>query len=409
MKELYFNEVDFARRKEEWSAMSWRLVEEEAMAFKKQMGEMLLEQKFAESIGARSYQRSAQRRGYRGGHYRRSIQLKSGRIEGIRVPKSTGIRWLNPLMKRFERKSEEFEEMVYQGFMRGMSCRGLRGYWDQFCDADVISEQGVSDIVKKYTKAVEAWHRREIGGKYRWIYWDGKWVKIRGSSRKKVVLKVMGVKETGECELIDFRIASSESGIHWSELAQSLYNRGLTCKETELFICDGAKGLIEVLTWIWPDVAKQRCKVHHMRNVSKRVRKRNRKQFMKEAAKVYTARNLEQAEMKVEKFGQKWRKEEPDGVKAFLRDIESTLTFYRIGWEKGYGQKDRQDIGRVISSTNVLERQIEEDVRRIRSIRSFRNNESCHRIFYALSIMFNKNPWRIPVLLRKQKSEKILT
>ena len=228
------------------------------------------------------------------------------------------MKWLNPLIKRFKRKSETFEQVVYNGFVYGMSCRDSQKYFHQFFGEDVLSAQGVSDIFRKLTREVDQWHTRPITGRYRYIYWDEKFVKVRGSSvRKKVVLKVMGIRYDGTCEILDFRVARSESYLGWSELAQSLQNRGLSCEGTELFIHDGAEGLIEVLTLLWPDVKRQQCKVHHMRNLGKRVKRKNKGKILKAAAKIYTAKSLEHAELRAKRFEAKWKDKEPEGVRIF--------------------------------------------------------------------------------------------
>jgi putative transposase len=409
MQQLYLNERDLPRRMDELCRISWELIEAESINFKQWMANKFIEQKFSEGIGANKYERTVTRKGYRDGHYRRYLQLASCRLE-LKIPRAEGMSWVNPLMEKFNRKSEEFERAVYNGFLYGMSCRNSRKYWHEFFGKDVLSGQGVSDIFRKLSREVNQWHKRPITGRYRYIFLDGKFVCVRSArKRKKVVLKVMGIRFDGTCELLDFRVAQSESYLAWSELAQSLQNRGLDCSDTELFIHDGADGLIETLILLWPDVKRQQCKVHHMRNLGKRVKRKNKGKILKDAAKIYKANSLEQAESRANKFESEWKSKESDGVRIFMKGLEPTLTFYKFGWDKEFTKKDRQALWKVISNTNILERNIEEDVRRIKPMRSFRNDDSCDRIFYATAKEFNQNPWRLPVLAPKPISARILT
>jgi putative transposase len=409
MKELYLNEKDLPSRMEELGRISWQLIEAESINFKQWMANTFIEQKFSDGIGARKYERIISRKGYRDGHCSRYLQLKDCRLE-LSIPRASGVEWVKPLISKFKRKSEEFERAVYNGFLYGMSCRDSRKYWHGFFGKDVLSGQGVSDIFWKFSREVAQWHRRPITGNYRYIFWDGKFIRVRGSGkRKKVVLKVMGIRHDGTCELLDFRVARSESYLAWSELAQSLQDRGLDCCDTELFIHDGADGLIETLTLLWPDVKRQQCKVHHMRNLAKRVKRKNKGSILEDAAKIYKAKSLEQAEARAGKFESRWKYKESEGVRIFMKGIEPTLTFYKFGWDKEFTKDDRQALWRVISNTNILERNIEEDVRRIKPMRSFRNDESCDRVFYAIAKEFNLNPWRLPVLTPKPISARILT
>ena len=409
MMGLYLNERDLPSRMEELGRMSWDLIEAESINFQEWFANRYIEQKFSEGIGAGKYERTVARKGYRDGHYKRYIQLAKSRLL-ITIPRVSGMAWVNPLIDRFKRKSEEFERAVYNGFLYGMSCRNSRKNWLSFFGKDVISGQGVSDIFRRLASEVTGWHKREITEKYRYIYWDGKYVAVRGSmDRKKVVLKVMGIRFDGRCELLDFRIARSESSLAWLELARSLQNRGLECAETELFINDGAEGLIETLIFLWPDVKRQQCKVHHMRNLGKRVKRKNKGHILKDAAKIYRAKSLEQAEQRAQSFEMKWKYKEPEGIRIFMKGIDPTLTFYKFGWDKGFTKADREALWKVISNTNILERNIEEDVRRIKPMRSFNNDKSCDRVFYAIAKEFNANPWRLPVLSPKPMSARILT
>jgi putative transposase len=410
VKELYFDVKDYASRMSEFRKISVLLIEEEGVRFQKWLAEHILERKFTEWIGAERYERCEEERAWRGGHYSRSIQLKTCRLKDVRIPRAEGIRWENPIIGRFQRKSEEFEEMVYEGFVLGLSDRKMREYLQGIFGEDVISAQGVSDIYRKFTRKVGQWHKRPITKKYKYIIWDGKWVKIRGAcKRKKVVLKVLGITEDGYCNIIDFRVASSESYLHWSALAQSLYDRGLRCEGTELFIHDGAGGLIETLILLWPDIERQQCKVHHMRNLAKRVKKSVRKPMMREASRIYKAASLEQAEARARRFGERWGKCEPNAVRIFISGIEPTLTYYKFGWDKDISKEQRAALWQSISSTNILERNIQEDVRRIISMRCFTNDDCCDRTFYAIADRFNKNPWRLPGFVPNRKSAEILT
>jgi hypothetical protein len=75
LKELYLNERDLPSREEEMRRMFLERIEAESINFKQWTANKLIEEKFAESIGAESYERTEQRKGYRDGHYNRYLQL----------------------------------------------------------------------------------------------------------------------------------------------------------------------------------------------------------------------------------------------------------------------------------------------------------------------------------------------
>ena len=127
-----------------------------------------------------------------------------------------------------------------------------------------------------------------------------------------------------------------------------------------------------------------------MRNLGKRIKRSVKKPILREVSRIYTASSLEQAEMRAQRFEKRWNKCEPNAVRIFMKKLEGTLTFYKFGWDKGVTKEQRQALWQSISSTNILERCIEEDERRIKVMRCFRNNESCDRTFYAIAERFNK-------------------
>jgi transposase-like protein len=403
MRTLYFNEKDLAIRQKEWRALVWREIEEEAIDFKRRMIEESLKVELSEAIGARSYERSEGRKSYRHGYYVRDFQTAKERLRGIRVPRADGGGIEFKLWGRFQRRREDFDEAVFYGFLLGMSGRDGREFFGRLYGEDVISQQGISNIFRKMTLDVQEWHRSPLDDDWIYLYADGLRVPVRKVwKKKKVILAVMGVKRDGTRQLIDFELASSESAPNWSRVCERLRDRGLRGRNLKLIIHDGADGLIEALGCIWGVALSQTCAVHHLRNLAKRVRKIHRRKLLREAARIYKAPHAEAARTRARTFWKNWIHKEPKGVRIFMKGLEATLNFYKLGWEKNRSREERIALWKSLMSTNPLERYFEEIRRRIRPMRAFRNDSSCERIFYALIEHDNQQNVKIPHLALKE-------
>ena len=78
-----------------------------------------------------------------------------------------------------------------------------------------ISATVVSRVAKSLDGAVEAFHRRPLKKKYRFLVFDGVVLKRRSGAGaiKRVVLVALGITPEGKKEVIDFLIAPGESNL----------------------------------------------------------------------------------------------------------------------------------------------------------------------------------------------------
>ena len=117
---------------------------------------------------------------------------------------------------------------------------------------------------------MKAFHRRRIGP-FRALILDGIVIKRKtgAGTLKRPVLVALGIRKDGKKEVIDFRLAKSESGPEWRTFLTDLINRGLAAPEV---ICaDGGQGLISILPEVYPNVPLQRCWAHKARNILDKV------------------------------------------------------------------------------------------------------------------------------------------
>jgi len=394
---LEFNSKDIGAKLEDCRKMFWTDVEEEYLEATKRRIEEILRMDFANGIGAQWYERTKERKCYRGGYRYRDLTIWRGRIKRLKVPKGErGYKFW--LFEPYQRRTEKLSEAMYRAFIYGMSDRKVSKYFKELYGEEVLSPAGVSYLYKQMSKAVDAYHIREIKDEYRYIYFDAMYQSVRGAVKhRRTILAAYGEKKDGTKEVIDYRVETGESAIAWARFIQSLFDRGLKGKNIELIIHDGCAGLMEALKWVWPNVQMQLCYIHRMRNLSNRIKNKVvRGRITREAWRIYYAENRHQAYKKIQKLEKRWKYCEPNAIRLFLKDIEKSLTYFDF---------PKQDWDRI-KSTNLLERQIEEWKRRLIPMRCFKNPNSCDRILYGIISEQNQNQKENTQI---QKSELILT
>ena len=245
-----------------------------------------------------------------------------------------------------------------------------------------LSASAVSMITKQLDHQVGLFHHRSLKDEYVYLFLDGvvKKVVSCGKVVKKVILVAYGIKQSGQREVIDYRVAQSESEHDWTVFLNDLYRRGLKGEHLQLIITDGGHGLLKALDMIYPHVVCQRCWVHKLRNVANCVPRRYQAECLKEAKGIYSALSYREAVKRYQVWCQKWRSKVPKAVHCLEKDIEDMLVFF---------DQDKK-LWIKLRTTNVIERLFKELRKRTRPMSLFANKESCNRILYALFTKYNK-------------------
>jgi putative transposase len=129
-------------------------------------------------------------------------------------------------------------------------------------------------VAKQLDAVVAAFHARPLKEHYRVLMLDGVVLarKTGAGAIKRPVLVALGLRPDGKKEVIDFRLAQSESAAEWERFLGDLIRRGLDGEALEMICVDGGSGLLAALPTAYPGVSVQRCWAHKIRNVLGKVR-----------------------------------------------------------------------------------------------------------------------------------------
>ena len=123
-------------------------------------------------------------------------------------------------------------------------------------------------------------------------------------------------------------IGKNESESRWEGFLNNLYNRGLVGDVLGLIVTDGNKGLENAVDSIYPQIPRQGCWVHKLRNVSNYLKKKDRERCIKEARAIYSSKSRKEARKAYRRWAKAWRSISPKAVSCIEKELEELLNFY---------------------------------------------------------------------------------
>src|SRR6266513_6271296 len=341
----------------------------------------VLEEEVTAFIGAQPYERSQQRRDQRNGHYTRHLETTNGQIADLPIPRTRGG-YQTQLFERYHRRRDELASAIGEMFVKGVSTTKV-GQVIETLTGSHPSASTVSRVFHSLESEYEQWKTRKLAAHYVYAFADGTYFSViyNGEGCKMPILAVVGIAETGERDVLAFRVGDRENEQAWKDLLDDLKERGV--KTIDLWVSDGNPAMLNAITKKFPDSARQRCVVHKMDNVLSYIPTKQQDQLKPELRALFYQKDRQTADQAVAAFIEKDRSIYPTAIACLQRDLEACLTFYAFTKEHW----------KTIRTNNVMERLFGEVKRRSHTMAAaFRNEESCLLLFYAVirSLKFNK-------------------
>lgn len=355
-------------------------------------------EEFEEQLGAGRYERKEGRLGTRKGEYTRYFTTTFG-ASRIRIPRSRKrlcIRY--KLFDKYQRRQKKFDNMIILSMLLGFSTRKQSRFFRKFI-GDSVSHTTASRLLRNLETDLKEFRSRPIEDKYKYLLVDGFWIKVLTKGkylRKMVILIVSGVTLDNKKNILAFKLAKGETENEVTALLNDLYRRGLKGKHLKLIASDGSNGIRAAINIVYPYAQRQLCSTHKLRNLAGNIRHKvkNRRKIMPQASMIYKSKNRSQAIKRFEKFCSKWEETEPRAIRCFRRDFHDTLAYYSFIEDRNF-----------ISTTNHLERDIEEVRRRIKTQGYFKNEKSVNLWVYGIISQFRNEQIAKEIEELKQQSQ----
>ncbi len=353
-----------------------------------------LQYRMRESIADHLGRLSEQTQDRRNGTYVRHVLTELGDVV-VSVPRTR--RYIpSEILSAYARRSREVDRLILACFLLGLSTRKVG---KALCTilGEKVSPATVSRVSRMLDEAVTAFHKRTLSNSYRALIFDGIILsrKTGMGPLRRPVLVVLGIRHDGKKEVIDFRLAPSESGTEWERFLKDLAKRGLTGESVEVISVDGGQGLLSVLPDCYPGIPVQRCWAHKMRNILDKVRKKDHDAVKKGLQKIYGAPHGMLARQHAGRWRRRWEGLYPAAVRCLFADLDNLLTCFTFA---------DPAFRKAVRTTNHIERRFKEVRRRTRPMGAFSNKTSVERILYAVFMYENKTEEVYPIFGLTHKS-----
>jgi len=335
-----------------------------------------LEEEVTDRLMRRPYERSQGKvLGYRNGHRDRQVSCGAGEIE-VAVPRvsDTGEAFHSQLLEAWQRRSKLLEETIPLLYVEGLSTRDFNRALKPLWGKSGLSRSSISRANRALKEAFNNWRRRDLSlEEIIYLFLDGIYLGVRGNSRDvEAVLVAHGITRGGKRVVLHLSLGGRESTESWKGVLNDLMERGL--RRPQLLITDGNPGLLKAIKDIWPEVPRQRCAVHRIRNVLARVPKKRQNEVRKALHRIFYAACLDDARGEAKQFLSHYSREFPTACETFATHLEECLTFYRFP-ERHW---------KHIRTSNVIERAFKEVKRRTRVVGRFPNETSALVMVFSL-------------------------
>jgi transposase-like protein len=343
--------------------------------------EQAVDEELRATLGAAPYERRAERSGYRNGAKSRTLTGPTGPVELTlprgRLTKDDGgtEEWRSTVVPRYQRRMREVNEAVAGVYLSGGNTRRIRGALRPLLRNAPLSKSAVSRIVTTLRGEWETWRTQSLADlNVVYLYLDAIALRVRSAGRVTglPVLAAVAVLADGTKRLVGLEVCGAESGSAWEGFLQGIIDRGL--KAPRLCIIDGNAGLHRAITLAWRTTKIQRCAVHKLRNILRKVPQHAHEEITADFHLIVYASGLDTARAARDAFVKKWAKRCAGAVESLNEAGDDLLTFYSFPKEQW----------KTIRTTNVIERLNGEFRRRVKTQGSFPTEECALVLLYSL-------------------------
>ena len=229
-------------------------------------------------------------------------------------------------------------------YAKGLTTGEISAHFTDIYGAS-ISKETVSRITDTVVAEMAEWASRPLDPIYVAVFIDAIVVKVRdGQVANRPIYAAIGVTVDGRKDVLGLWAGSGGEGAKfWMSVLVDLKNRGV--RDVFFLVCDGLKGLPDVVETVWPQTIVQTCIIHLIRNTFRLTSRRDSDAIRRDIKPIYTAANADAALAALDDLDEKW------GTK-----YRAMIRLWRGAWNEFIPFLDYDvEIRKVICSTNAIE------------------------------------------------------
>jgi transposase-like protein len=262
----------------------------------------------------------------------------------IEVPRDRAGSFEPQIVRKRQRRLSGVDQIVLSLYAKGLTTGEISAHFAEIYGASV-SRETVSRITDKVLEEMTDWQNRPLDGVYAAVFIDAIVVKVRdGQVANRPVYAAIGVTLEGEKDILGLWAGTGGEGAKfWMAVLTDLRNRGV--KDVFFVVCDGLKGLPEVVANVWPQAIVQTCIIHLIRNTFRLTSRRDWDAIKRGIKPIYTAVNAGAAAAALSELEAEWGQRYP-----------AVIRLWRSAWAEFIPFLDYDvEIRQVICTTNAIE------------------------------------------------------
>lgn len=267
----------------------------------------------------------------------------TGQVE-IEVPRDRHGSFEPQIVKKRQRRLTGVDEIVLSLYAKGLTTGEISAHFAEIYGASV-SKETISRITDKVMEEMADWANRPLDGVYAAIFIDAIVVKVRdGQVGNRPIYAAIGVTLAGEKDVLGLWAGTGGEGAKfWLAVLTDLKNRGVN--DVFFLVCDGLKGLPDVVSNVWPLTTTQTCIIHLIRNTFRLASRRDWDRLKRDVKLIYTAPNETAARAALDELAEAWGARYPAIIRLWTNAWAEFIPFLDYDHE----------IRSVICSTNAIE------------------------------------------------------
>ena len=272
------------------------------------------------------------------------VKTKYGNIK-IKTPRDRNGSFKPIIIEKGQTKLSGFEDKCIALYAKGMSLRDLEKTLKEIYGVKIGKDE-IMKLISAVSEETEQWKKRKLKSMYVFTYADCLYIPIKDdiTTTKKAVYVIIGVDVNGYKEILGLWIDRTESGSFWSSVFEDLKNIYSICP------------------------------------------KKNAKEIINDYKKIYTSTSLEEANIQLEVFKNKYENEQ----KRIVKKVQDFMQYLEPLFELP------QEIRKCIYTSNAVE-SVNSALRKVtRGKGAFPNESSVYKVLY-LRIKELSEKWKKPI------------
>lgn len=303
----------------------------------------------------------------------------------IKVPRDRNSSFSPIIVPKGSKNSLSVEKLIISLYAKGMSISDIEDELKEIYGFN-LSTSAISTITHKVNQHIVEWQSRPLESLYFIVWMDGIVFKVRDNGKviNKTIYLAVGLNKDGKKELLGMWLGKNESASFWMGVLTDLKARGV--EDILITVTDNLNGFTDTIKNVFPKADTQICVVHQIRNSSRYVVWKDKKEFAADMKTIYNAPNKETAGHALKEFEDKWKSKYPYAIRSWKNNWDELTVFFDFPLE----------IRRIIYTTNLIENLNGKIRKYTKNKLSFPNDEAVIKSVYLALDQITKK-WTQPI------------